>query len=106
MFVVTNTIRIKLGYAEQVLEGFKNPKGVQHSPGFVRLELWQTKGLEEHDEIKVCTTWENGEAFRQWTESDAFKQAHAGRGGNSREYMLGAKLDKYEIVASHVAPIE
>ncbi|MBB6731312.1 antibiotic biosynthesis monooxygenase [Cohnella zeiphila] len=76
MIVATNTIRIKSGFADQVAERFKSPKGVQHAPGFVRMELLQTS-QEDHDELKVCTTWESREAFEGWVNSDAFKQAHA-----------------------------
>ena len=76
MIVAINTIKIKSGHAGEVAERFKNPKGVQHAPGFVRMELL-IEALEEHDELKVCTTWESREAFDGWVNSDAFKQAHA-----------------------------
>jgi heme oxygenase (staphylobilin-producing) len=76
MIVATNTIRIKSGYADQVAERFKNPQGVKHAPGFVKMELLKT-ALDDHDELKVCTTWESREAFEGWVNSDAFKQAHA-----------------------------
>ncbi|MBD2844808.1 antibiotic biosynthesis monooxygenase [Paenibacillus sp. IB182496] len=75
MIVATNTIRIKSGHVEEVAERFKSPKAVQHAPGFIRMELLAGKG-EEHDELKVCTTWESREAFDGWVKSDAFRQAH------------------------------
>ncbi|WP_028559419.1 antibiotic biosynthesis monooxygenase [Paenibacillus pinihumi] len=115
MIVATNTIRIKSGHVDEVAERFKNPKGVQHSPGFVKLELLKQSG-EEHDELKVCTTWESKEAFDAWVNSDAFKQAHArpgkstegsgegkpeghpSAGGPGSGIMLGAKLSIHEVV--------
>ncbi|QJD86149.1 antibiotic biosynthesis monooxygenase [Cohnella herbarum] len=124
MIVAINTIKIKSGHVGEVVERFKNPKGVQHAPGFVRMELLIEAG-EEHDELKVCTTWESREAFDGWVNSDAFKQAHAhsrpkppegaaageqpSHGGQPAHgeqpkpgsgIMLGAKLSVHEVAFS------
>ncbi|MFD2332717.1 antibiotic biosynthesis monooxygenase [Cohnella sp. GCM10020058] len=120
MIVAINTIKIKSGHIAEVAERFKNPKGVQHAPGFVRMELL-TEVLEAHDELKVCTTWEDRAAFDGWVNSDAFKQAHAharpkpeagaeperqpgGHGEQARPgggIMLGAKLSVHEVVFAY-----
>jgi heme oxygenase (staphylobilin-producing) len=118
MIVAINTIKIKSGHAAEIAERFKNPKGVQHAPGFVRMELL-TESLEEHDELKVCTTWESREAFDGWVNSDAFKQAHAhsrprpesgasehppshdGQPKPGAGIMLGAKLSVHEVVFAY-----
>lgn len=120
MIVAINTIRVKSGHLAEVAERFKNPKGVQHAPGFVRMELL-TESLEEHDELKVCTTWEDRAAFDGWVNSDAFKQAHAharpkpeagaepgqhpgGHGDQPKPgggIMLGAKLSVHEIAFAY-----
>ncbi|WP_217591851.1 antibiotic biosynthesis monooxygenase [Cohnella sp. GbtcB17] len=120
MIVAINTIKVKSGHVAEVAERFKNPKGVQHAPGFVRMELL-TESLAEHDELKVCTTWEDRAAFDGWVNSDAFKQAHAharpkpeagaepgghpgGHGEQARPgsgIMLGAKLSVHEVVFAY-----
>ncbi|MFC7150756.1 antibiotic biosynthesis monooxygenase [Cohnella cellulosilytica] len=118
MIVAVNTIRVKSGHVGEAAERFQNPKGVQHAPGFIRMELL-TESLEEHDELKVCTTWENKEAFQGWVNSDAFKQAHAhsrpkpeggpaegqaAHGGQPKPgagIMLGAKLSVHEVVFTY-----
>jgi len=121
MIVAINTIRIQSGHVGEVAERFKNPKGVQNAPGFVRMELL-TEALEEYDELKVCTTWENREAFDGWVNSDAFRQAHAhsrpkpeggpaegqavhGQPGGQHKpgsgIMLGAKLSVHEVAYSY-----
>jgi heme oxygenase (staphylobilin-producing) len=116
VIVATNTIKIKAGHIDAVAERFKNPKGVQHTPGFLKMELLKHVG-EEYDELKVCTTWESKEAFDAWVSSDAFKQAHArpgsGEGSSKPEgqagtagagghpgsaIMLGAKLSIHEVI--------
>ncbi|MCL6617859.1 MAG: antibiotic biosynthesis monooxygenase, partial [Anoxybacillus ayderensis] len=53
MYVVTNAIRVKKGYASQLVERFKERKGIEQSPGFIRLELHVTQGLEDYDEVRV-----------------------------------------------------
>ncbi|MCM3750180.1 antibiotic biosynthesis monooxygenase [Paenibacillus pasadenensis] len=76
MIVVTNTIRIKSGFGEQVAERFKNPKGVHLMPGFEGMELLLSRD-EEADELKVVTHWQDKSSFDNWVNSDSFKQAHA-----------------------------
>ncbi len=101
MFVVTNTIRIKKGYGKQVAERFAAAKGVQQMPGFQRMEVWLGDGHEAgEEELKVCTVWASEEAFRQWTSSESFREAHRGAGDN-KDVLLGASLNKYELVVSH-----
>ncbi|MBP1991485.1 antibiotic biosynthesis monooxygenase [Paenibacillus eucommiae] len=100
MLVVTNTIRIKAGYGKQVAARFAAAKGVQQMPGFNRLEVWLGEGKEGEEEMKVCTIWENEESFKNWTSSESFRESHRG-GGDTKEYMLGASLNKYELVVAH-----
>ncbi|MBP2001886.1 heme oxygenase (staphylobilin-producing) [Paenibacillus shirakamiensis] len=103
MLVVTNTIKVKEGYGQQIATRFAEAKGVQTMPGFIRLEVWLNQEAKDGaEELKVTTLWENEESFKQWTSSEAFRESHRG-GGESREYMLGASLDKYERVVSHTA---
>ncbi|MCD9024441.1 antibiotic biosynthesis monooxygenase [Cohnella silvisoli] len=103
MIIVTNTIQVKPGYGDIMRERFKTPKNVHTFPGFVRMELLQTQGLEEHEEYQVCTAWDNKESFDAWVQSDSFKQAHAQRreSGNS-EMVIGNKITLHEVIVSHL----
>ncbi|MBB6695005.1 antibiotic biosynthesis monooxygenase [Cohnella xylanilytica] len=101
MIVATNTIRVKSGHVDAVAERFMNPKGVQHAPGFVRMELLKSSE-EDYDELKVCTTWESREAFEGWLNSDAFKQAHAhAKPGGASAGAAGAQGGAAHGGASH-----
>ncbi|MCR8844583.1 antibiotic biosynthesis monooxygenase [Paenibacillus sp. SC116] len=102
MFVVTNTIRIMAGHGKQVAERFAAARSVQQMPGFIRLEVWLGEGKEGEEELKICTVWENEESFRNWTSSESFRESHRG-GGESKQYMLGASLNKYEMIVSSQA---
>ncbi|GAB2699560.1 antibiotic biosynthesis monooxygenase [Paenibacillus thermoaerophilus] len=106
MFVVVNTIRVKPGMGEAFAERFREPKGIQSMPGFVRMEFQRTVNPQEADyeEFKVCTTWESKEHFEAWTRSDSFRQAHEQRKtSGSGEMMLGAKLSMHEVLFTHLA---
>lgn len=111
MIVVTNTIKVKKGHGEEVAGRFQKTKGVEQSPGFVRMEVMLTEGLMEYDELKVCTTWENKASFEGWVNSDSFRQAHAHRGskssspqeGEGERIMLGSHLTTHHILVSREA---
>ncbi|MFF2484013.1 antibiotic biosynthesis monooxygenase [Paenibacillus sp. NPDC058071] len=107
MIMVTNTIRVKKGHGESVAERFTGSKGVAESPGFVRMEVLFTEGLEDHDELKVCTTWATKAAFEAWVNSDSFRQAHAHRGkktegeGEAKEsVLLGSEMTTYRVLVT------
>jgi len=113
MIVVTNTISIKKNHGEEVAKRFQQSKGVHLQPGFIRMELLLTQGLEEHDELKVCTTWADKASFEGWVNSDNFRQAHAKRataeGGHAAQQesvMLGSKLTTHTVLFTREAGLE
>ncbi|MCM3631421.1 antibiotic biosynthesis monooxygenase [Paenibacillus glycanilyticus] len=114
MIVVTNTIKVKKGHGEEVAERFQKTKGIEHTAGFVRMEVMLTESLVEYDELKVCTTWENKASFEGWVNSDSFRQAHAHRGnkqaesgkaqdGEGERIMLGSHLTTHRILVARAA---
>ncbi|MEH6889742.1 antibiotic biosynthesis monooxygenase [Bacillus sp. JJ864] len=105
MYVVTNAIRIQPGFGEELLKGFRERKGIERSPGFVRLEILRTEGLEEYEEYRICTTWENKEVFTLWTKGEAFRRAHSGK-REKKEYILGNQISMYEVMLAENAAVE
>jgi heme oxygenase (staphylobilin-producing) len=101
MLVVTNTIKVKEGHGATLAQRFGGAGGVEDMPGFVRMEVWHSAAKEGVEELKICTVWENEEAFKGWTASPSFRESHRGAGGN--EAILGASLDKYELLLSRKA---
>ncbi|NGM82210.1 antibiotic biosynthesis monooxygenase [Paenibacillus sp. 7124] len=98
MLVVTNTIKVKEGAGAALAQRFAGTGGVQDMPGFVRMEVWHASAKEGAEELKICTVWENEDAFKAWTVSESFRNSHRGAGGN--DSILGASLDKYELLLS------
>lgn len=107
MMKAVNTIRIQKGRADEVIPRFEKLKSVQNSPGFIGLEVWKDLGDKEHDEIKVCTTWESAKDFEAWTNGDAFKKGHAKRAekksdsGSEDNPVIGAELTTFDVVVKH-----
>ena len=76
MYIVTNRIKMKKGFAEKMAPNFARPGALQEMEGFVKVEVTITQNLEEHDELSVNMYWENLENFEAWKTSDTFKESH------------------------------
>lgn len=87
MIVVSNRIPVAPGQEEAFERRFRGRAGlVERHPGFIRLEILRPTTIELHGAAMggshyyvVLTTWESAEAFRAWTESEDFREAHADR---------------------------
>ena len=75
MIVVANRIPVAKGYEKAFEERFgKRLRLVESAPGFLRNEILRPiRG----DHYVVLVYWETREAFEAWSQSDAFRQAHA-----------------------------
>ena len=76
MIVVANRFSVAEGHEEAFLERFRESAGtVTSRPGFLKFELLEPV---DADVFVAMTYWESEEDFRAWTESEAFREAHAG----------------------------
>jgi heme-degrading monooxygenase HmoA len=76
MITVMNRISVSPEYAETLEERFRNRVGlIDQMPGFLRNQV--LRPLREGDPYIILTQWESREHFEAWTQSEAFKQAHA-----------------------------
>lgn len=98
MITVANRIFVHPEYADQFEERFKNrARQVDQMPGFLRNMV--LKPAKPGDPYVVLTLWESQEAFKAWTESDAFKQGHARSGTLPREAFSGPnQLEVHEVI--------
>lgn len=98
MIAITNSLPVKEGAADEVVERFAGSRGnVQGFPGFVSMEV-----LKSEEEVLVVTRWEDREFFDAWVASEDFKKAHS-RGG-AGEFLSGRpKMGAYEVAVERVA---
>lgn len=105
MFVVTNRIRVKKGFAERMAANFTKGEALKSFTGFIKTEVAVSKDFEEYDEMSVNMYWESLDGFHEWKNSDAFKDAHKRtvpkEGEAPKESpLLGSQIVIAEIVAS------
>ena len=95
MYVVQNRVPVASGQEEAFIERFRTRRGlVDAQPGFIRnMVLRPVKS----DFFIVLTFWESEEAFRAWTDSDAFKEAHS-RVPPKEMFRGHAQLEIHEVV--------
>lgn len=76
MFIAMNHFEVVEGKEGEFEAGWRERETyLDDTPGFVQFAL--LKGDEPGQYISH-TTWESREAFLAWTQSDAFRRAHAG----------------------------
>lgn len=76
MYIVTNRIKVKKGFAEKMAPAFTKPSPLQSMKGFVKTEVTIRQNITDYDELNVSTYWETLADFEAWKNSDVFKEAH------------------------------
>lgn len=104
-----NVIRIEKGKGAEVAERFSKPKSVHTFPGFVRMEVWLKENTEDHDELHVCTTWDDKKYFTEWREKRAIEKAKIRAeqeknltGTPPHNPILGTELSTYVTMVQHL----
>ncbi|KQL34679.1 heme oxygenase [Psychrobacillus sp. FJAT-21963] len=103
MYIVTNKIKTKPGFAEKMAPNFTKPGALQQMEGFVKVEVTITQNLTEYDELNVNMYWENLENFEAWKNSDAFKESHKRPNSESKSTSQESPLLGSELVITKVA---
>lgn len=105
MYIVTNRIKMKSGFAEKMAPNFSRPGALQEMAGFIKVEVAITQNLTEYDELHVNMYWETLENFEAWKTSDVFKEAHKRPAASSdnndskaESPMLGSELTIKKVV--------
>ena len=105
-----NAIRVVKGRAQEVADRFAKPKSVHTFPGFVRMEVWMKENGEDHDELHICTTWEEEKFFKNWLKSRENGKAHGqspDKPTKSEETspILGAELSTFVTIHQHLPAV-
>jgi len=90
MYIAMNRFRIKPGCEQDFVEVWKNRDTYLDAvPGFKAFHLLQGASSDEYTLFASHSEWASKQDFINWTESEAFRKAHAGAGGKSRDIYLG-----------------
>lgn len=67
-------------------------------PGFVSFKLLRGPVRDDHVLWASHTIWDSKEAFTAWTQSEQFRKAHAGAGGNKPLTLAPPVFEGFEVV--------
>ena len=102
MYIVTNRIRVKKGFAHKMAPNFTKPGPLLDFKGFVKVEVAISTQFEDYDEMNVNMYWESLEDFQVWRESDAFRKAHdrPSSEGENDSPLLGSQIVIQEVAST------
>ena len=67
-------------------------------PGFVEFHMLKGPDREDHVLYSSHTVWSGQEAFTAWTNSEAFRAAHRGAGGNRPLYLGHPEFEGFAVI--------
>jgi heme-degrading monooxygenase HmoA len=99
MFIAMNRFRIAAGREADFIEAWRQRDShLAGVPGFQQFNLLQGPSDAEATVFISHTTWESAKAFEAWTQSEAFRAAHANAGQNRDLYLGPPRLEYFEAV--------
>ena len=101
MYLTMNRFKVKIGREEAfeaVWTGRDSHLG--EVKGFVAFNLLKGSEKDGYRLYASHTAWENEEAFRDWTRSEAFRMAHRSAGDHGDMYLGPPELEIFESVQS------
>lgn len=99
MFIAMNRFRVKLG-EEETFETIWRERDtfLSEVPGFKEFQLLRGPSTEDHTLFASHAVWHSRENFENWTQSDAFRKAHAQAGARRDIYMGPPNFEGFEVV--------
>jgi len=99
MFIAMNRFRIGQGFEDGFEEMWRTRDSkLDGVPGFREFKLLRGPGFEGGTLFVSHSVWDSRAAFTAWTESDAFKQAHAQARAPEGTYLGPPQFEGFEVV--------
>jgi heme-degrading monooxygenase HmoA len=99
MYIAMNRFRIAPGREEAFVEMWRSRDSrLAGVPGFRSFQLLQGDATPECTVFVSHSTWDSREAFTAWTESDAFRQAHARARAPEGTYLGPPQFEGFAVV--------
>ncbi len=99
MFIAMNRFKIAPGF-EDAFETIWRERDTYLSevPGFKTFSLLKGPEADDHVLYASHSVWESKAAFQAWTESEAFRKAHAQASAPKGTYLGHPELETFESV--------
>ena len=102
MYIAMNRFRIGAGFEDGFEEVWRSRDSkLSEVPGFQEFKMLRGGELEGGGTLFIShSVWESHEAFKNWTESDAFKAAHGKSRAPEGTYLGHPEFEGFEVVIS------
>jgi heme-degrading monooxygenase HmoA len=99
MFIAMNRFKVIKG-EEKAFEHvwLSRDTRLQSVPGFMTFHLLRGPEHEDHTLYSSHSVWASQAAFTAWTQSEAFRAAHRGAGGNKPLYLGHPQFEGFEVL--------
>lgn len=99
MFIAMNRFKINRGHEDNFEAVWRERETyLDEVPGFKKFHLLKGPSTDEYTLYASHSTWESRAAFEAWTESEAFRKAHAGANPSKGTYIGHPQLELFEAV--------
>ena len=99
MFIAMNRFRIALGREGVFEEMWRSRESrLDEVPGFREFHLLRGDSDEEATLFASHSVWDTQQAFEAWTNSDAFRAAHAQAKAPEGTYLEHPRFEGFEVV--------
>lgn len=99
MFIAMNRFRIAPGFEDGFVQMWRERDSrLKEVPGFLTFHLLRGEAGPEATVFVSHSTWASRGDFQAWTESDAFRQAHAKARAPEGTYLGPPQFEGYEVV--------
>ncbi|MCG9778316.1 antibiotic biosynthesis monooxygenase family protein [Photobacterium damselae] len=97
MYIAMNRFKIRLGSEQEFIDIWKNRDTyLETVSGFRSFNLLQGASNEEYTLFASHSVWDSRQAFEDWTQSEAFRKAHANARGNKDIYLGSPNFEGFE----------
>lgn len=101
MYIAMNRFQIAPGHEQDFEELWRERESrLAGVPGFREFHLLRGPETETHVLYASHTVWESEQAFRDWTESESFRKAHAQARAPKGTYLGHPRFEGFEVILS------
>lgn len=100
MYIAMNRFKVKRGQEQTFIDIWrKRDSYLQDVPGFIGFNLLQGSQTEAYTLFASHAQWASEQAFKDWTQSEAFRKAHVNAGRTPQDIYVGKpELECFEAV--------
>ncbi|MEC7764539.1 MAG: antibiotic biosynthesis monooxygenase [Pseudomonadota bacterium] len=98
-YIAMNRFKVAKGREEEFEEVWRSREGrLKDLPGFVEFRMLKGPAADDHTLYASHTIWASEDAFRDWTKSEAFREAHKNAGQTKGLYMGPPNFEGFQTV--------